>query len=604
MAVTSSKRVGRNSFSMRRTNDWVMSTDVPTDITVDICGTSFALHKFPLVSRSGRLRKLVAEARDSDLSRVEFNDIPGGPEGFEMAAKFCYGINFEITASNVAILRCVAEYLEMTDDFGQANLASRSEAFIEDVVTHSFGSSITVLHSCEKLLPMAEQLNIVNRCVQAAGAKASHEALSLAARPEYRNAKTPPQLDWWAEDLSILSLDFYQRVLAVMRSHGMPQENLWGSLMHYAQQALKGFNSTSSKSPGRSVTGLEHEQRMLVETIVGLLPPDKRSASCGFLFGLLRTSIILDTTVACRLELERRISLQLDEATLDDLLIPSFSFAADTLFDTDLVHRLLSSFLQHHLQDESKASQSSLAKVAKLMDSYLAEVAPDANLKVSKFIALAEVLPEHSRMVEDGLYRAVDIFLKAHPLLVEADRKRICKLMDPQRLSQEACSHAAQNERLPAHFIIQVLYFEQLRIKTALANYAIEMPKGDHGPTPIAAALRSSTAAANAAAAAAADANPQSALRRENKELKIELTRMKIRLSDLEKEQSPGVSRASEEKRLSSPTSSAASSPGSGRFFYTVSRRLGKLNPFGKSSLKPPATPELQKPRRRRHSIS
>lgn len=57
-------------------------------------------------------------------------------------------------------------------------------------------------------------------------------------------------------------------------------------------------------------------------------------------------------------------------------------------------------------------SQSAMMKVAKLVDSYLAEIAPDANLKLSKFIALAEILPDYARVVDDGLYRAVDIYLK------------------------------------------------------------------------------------------------------------------------------------------------------------------------------------------------
>jgi len=51
-------------------------------------------------------------------------------------------------------------------------------------------------------------------------------------------------------------------------------------------------------------------------------------------------------------------------------------------------------------------------KVAKLLDTYLAEIAPDANLTINKFILLAEILPEHARSVDDGLYRAVDVFLK------------------------------------------------------------------------------------------------------------------------------------------------------------------------------------------------
>lgn len=55
------------------------------------------------------------------------------------------------------------------------------------------------------------------------------------------------------------------------------------------------------------------------------------------------------------------------------------------------------------------------SKVAKLMDAYLAEVARDANLPLARFQNLAESLPQFSRATDDGLYRAVDTYLKACP---------------------------------------------------------------------------------------------------------------------------------------------------------------------------------------------
>lgn len=59
------------------------------------------------------------------------------------------------------------------------------------------------------------------------------------------------------------------------------------------------------------------------------------------------------------------------------------------------------------------------AKVAKLLDAYLAEVARDSKLPLSKFQSLAEALPEGSRLCDDGLYRAVDTFLKVTTLAKE-----------------------------------------------------------------------------------------------------------------------------------------------------------------------------------------
>jgi len=108
--------------------------------------------------------------------------------------------------------------------------------------------------------------------------------------------------------------------------------------------------------------------------------------------------------------------------------------------------------------------------VAKLIDGYLAEVAPDVNLKLSKFLSLAAAIPDYARAIDDGLYRAVDIYLKAHPHLAESEKEELCRVMDCQKLSLEACTHAAQNERLPLRVIVQVLFFEQLQLRSSIAG--------------------------------------------------------------------------------------------------------------------------------------
>jgi hypothetical protein len=111
-----------------------------------------------------------------------------------------------------------------------------------------------------------------------------------------------------------------------------------------------------------SATSSEHEQRILLETIVSLLPSEKNAVPCSFLFSLLRTAIILDTTVACRLDLETRIGMQLEQATLDDLLIPSFSYTGDTLFDVDIVQRIAVNFLQQDEGDDLQVSSPQTSK--------------------------------------------------------------------------------------------------------------------------------------------------------------------------------------------------------------------------------------------------
>lgn len=61
--------------------------------------------------------------------------------------------------------------------------------------------------------------------------------------------------------------------------------------------------------------------------------------------------------------------------------------------------------------------------------------------------------------------------LQAHPWLTDFEREQICRLMNCQKLSLEASTHAAQNERLPLRVIVQVLFFEQLRLRTSISGW-------------------------------------------------------------------------------------------------------------------------------------
>ncbi|XP_027336726.1 BTB/POZ domain-containing protein At5g48800 isoform X1 [Abrus precatorius] len=574
----------------QRYNEWIFR-DVPSDITIEVNGGTFSLHKFPLVSRSGRIRRLVAEHRDSDISRVELLNLPGGAECFELAAKFCYGINFEITSTNVAQLCCVSDYLAMTEDFSKDNLGSRAEEYLDCIVCKNLEMCVEVLQQCESLLPLADELKIVNRCIDAIASKACAEQIASSfSRLEYsssgrlhmsRQAKSDG--DWWIEDLSVLRIDIYQRVITAMKCRGVRPESIGASLVNYAQKELTKKSSLWNPSSQTKVdSNSTMHEKLVVETIISLLPVEKLAVPINFLFGLLRSAVMLDCTIASRLDLERRIGSQLDVATLDDILIPSFRHAGDTLFDVDTVHRILVNFCQQDDSEEDpedasvfesdsphSPSQTSLVKVSKLVDNYLAEIAPDANLKLSKFLVIAETLPSHARTVHDGLYRAIDIYLKAHQGLSDLDKKKLCKLIDFQKLSQEAGAHAAQNERLPLQSIVQVLYFEQLRLRNSLScSYG----EDDHKPM-----HQSWRISSGALSAAMSPRDNYASLRRENRELKLELARLRMRLNDLERE------------HVCMKRDMAKS--GSRKFMSSFSKKIGKLSLFGHSSSRGSSSP-------------
>ncbi|KAE8712234.1 BTB/POZ domain-containing protein [Hibiscus syriacus] len=513
--------------------------DVAGDITIAVDGESFLLHKFPLVSRSGKIRKMVANGKDYNVSKLELVNFPGGPQTFELAMKFCYGMNFEITTANAALLRCAAEYLEMTEDYRDENLIARTEVYLNEVVAHSLEKCVEVLCTCETLPPIAEELGITDRCVDAIAMNACKEQLvsglsGLDCDGESTELKSGC-LEWWIEDLSVLRIDYYHKVIIAMGRIGVRPDSIVESLMHYAQASLKGIGKCQILNPVRtkpiSATA-ENEQRTIVETIVSLLPEVKSSSiPLSFLFGMLRMGIMVEAKVACRLELESRIAFRLEIVSLDDLLIPSLS-AGDSLFDVDTVHRILINFLQQ-IEDEenedcggyeSDGGHGSLLKVGRLIDSYLAEIAPDPYLSLQKFIAMIEILPDYARVIDDGLYRAIDIYLKAHPMLSDHECKKLCRVIDCQKLSQEASNHAAQNERLPVQMAVRVLYFEQLRLKNALCTRS-----GD--------GLLSQKISSGVPSAAMSPRDNYASLRRENRELKLEISRMRVRLSELEKEQ-------------------------------------------------------------------
>ncbi|MED6120370.1 hypothetical protein PIB30_020386 [Stylosanthes scabra] len=492
----------------REGQTWVCSTGLPSDVTVEVGEISFFLHKFPLLSRSGLLKKLIEELSTDDGYGCTFqlHDIPGGAKAFELIAKFCYGLKIDITPLNVVSLRCAAEYLEMTENYGEANLVSLTEAFLNEVYS-TWPDSIKALETCEEVLPFAEDLHVVSRCIDSLALKACSDPSlfkwPVGGRKSQDNAtmsrisfeiKSQPLGDnWWYYDVSLLSLPLFKRLILAIVSKGMKPESVASCLIYYLRRFLPLMNRQSSfkdKSHATIATTSEADQRALLEEIVELLPNKRGVTSSKHLLRLLRTAMILRASPSCKENLEKRVGAQLDQAALVDLLIPNMGYSVETLYDVDCIHRILDHFMSIYLPASVAVSVAasplileegtlisaddpltSMTMVANLLDGYLAEVASDAHLSLSKFQALAVAVPDYSRQLDDGVYHAVDIYLKAHPWLTDSEREQLCRLMNCQKLSIEASTHAAQNERLPLRVIVQVLFFEQLRLRTSISGW-------------------------------------------------------------------------------------------------------------------------------------
>jgi hypothetical protein len=258
-----------------------------------------------------------------------------------------------------------------------------------------------------------------------------------------------------------LGIDLYWRTMIAVKSGGkMPSSLIGEALKIYAARWLPNISrernvnkQVASDSDSDSTNEITSKHRVLLESIVSLLPAEKGAVSCSFLLKLLKAANILNASSSSKMELARRVALQMEEATVRDLLIPSISYANSTVYDVDLVITILEQFMLQgqspptspprsklgferrrsrsaenivlafqESRRSSSASHSSKLKVAKLVDGYLQEIARDMNLPLSKFIALAEAIPDFSRLDHDDLYRAIDIYLKVklqiHSILV------------------------------------------------------------------------------------------------------------------------------------------------------------------------------------------
>ncbi|KAF8090367.1 hypothetical protein N665_0478s0027 [Sinapis alba] len=496
---------------------WFCTIGLSSDMEVEVDDMTYHLNKFLVMSKSRKLHQLITEQEESEKKRkrheqeegesytphISLENFPGGPEIFEMVVKICYGVKVNLSASTAVLLRCAAEELEMTEEYSPNNLISKTENFLSHSVFSNRQETLTALKACESVSSLAESIGITKQCIDSIAA-----APSLLGWPMNNiDSKKKQQNKSSKLDLTELSFPMFKRVVQAMKaakdlSLAVVVET---SLIRYAKKHVIGITSRSSTT----IIASENQQRELLETIVSYLPIHNSSATTTrSLFSLLRSAIILNTSGKCRTVLEKKIGSHLEKATLDDLLIPSYSYLDETLYDIDLVERLISHFLEN-----AAVSSPSLAVVGKLIDGVLCEIASDADLKPGRFYSLAVSLPDEARVYDDGLYRAIDIYLKSHPRILEAEREKICSvMMDFQKLSIEGCTHAAQNERLPLRAVVKVLFLEQLQLRTLVTE---EDGGGETAP---------------------GEAKVVEKVVRENQVLRLDMDAMRTRLYHLERE--------------------------------------------------------------------
>ncbi|WOL12994.1 BTB/POZ domain-containing protein [Canna indica] len=257
------------------------------------------------------------------------------------------------------------------------------------------------------------------------------------------------QSTWWFEDLVALNPDMIEKIVKNMVVQKANHVLISRFLMYYLKNA-----SSEKKKVAKVVTDL-------------LYSLDESSVSCKGLFGVLRILSSLKTSQCSQKaqnKLERMIGKKFDQATLDNLLVPTLS-GKDSLYDVNLVLR----FLKHFVSSSEVCESVTRLKLAGgLLDSYLAEVAPDSSLKPLKFLALVTSLPDEARDSYDSIYRAIDMYLEVHNQLSDEEKTEICSVINYEKLSSESFKHLAINTKFPSRTVIGALISQQRKLRSLL----------------------------------------------------------------------------------------------------------------------------------------
>ncbi|XP_062227118.1 BTB/POZ domain-containing protein At1g50280-like [Phragmites australis] len=471
------------------------------DLKVHINGHhTLHLHQSVMCSFSGRLRTMVKQEKKKTSRKealcIKFAEFPGGAEGFELVARFCYNNGrVPLCPSNLPLLHCAAVFLEMTEEVCACNLLSQAEAFVNGLYYWTWTDVLTAVKSCEPFATAVDASGLLQKLISALFSKITanpetptaaavgtpnRSSSSCSSSPDTvgfgrsSSTKTPESMkpcvgrEWWFDDMTSLSAPTIEKVMRVLGCYGIENKNLILTrfLLHYLRAATR-----------RPALCKEGTLAGLADTAVhGVALVGGTAFSCRGLFWVLRIVSAVGLSKECRHKLERLMGLMLDQATLDDLLI---SGDDGGVYDVNLVMRLVRVFVSS--EEEANAPSQRMRKVGRLIDKYLGEISPDHGLKVSKFLAVAESLPDSARDCYDGVYRALDIYLESHPALSLEERTTLCRCVNYEKLTLEACKDLAKNRRIPPGVAVQALASQQSKLQ--INKPAATAKEGRHDPS-------------------------------------------------------------------------------------------------------------------------
>ncbi|KAG2317420.1 hypothetical protein Bca4012_068320 [Brassica carinata] len=420
-----------------------------SDLQVDINGEeTIFLNKKIICKFSGTLRKLLGKSTYTSNGnlKVIFNDFPGGAECFELVTRFCYNNGqFTVVPSNVVLFHCAAKFMEVT------KVLEQTEKCMEEIRYWTWSEVLLGLKQCQELETSSDTDSLAAKLMDALVEKlclAIEPSLSSAASAcspspdsslfrfscdskstaSFKNGSS--RIPWWFDEVLVLNPGLFATFLKLMIARKF--DNLTISRFLFYYQKVK-FCSASC-----------NEKREILETTIDTLYVlDRSCVPYKNLFGVLRLALGLNINKSVMNKLELMIGHQLDQATLDNLLVPS-PLKSSHLYHVNLVLRFAKAFL-----NEAKRG-SQVKKVARLVDQYIAEVAPDPFLKPSKFLSLLTLIPDSARESHEDIYRAIDMYLEAHAGLTNGEKLNLIRTLSYEKLSAESRAHISRNTKFQA----------------------------------------------------------------------------------------------------------------------------------------------------------
>ncbi|KAH6780544.1 hypothetical protein C2S52_011781 [Perilla frutescens var. hirtella] len=444
------------------------------DLEVDVNGEEvFVVNKRVISAHSGRISRLVGKSKGvTRRLKVIFNDFPGGAANFELITRFCYNKGkVIINPLNIFNLNSAANFMEMNKMVSKMdNLCELTEKSLEEIRYWTWSELLAALKQCQELLPRASSLAMLDKCLDSligrvasscetspspsiSSSDSSGFRLSCDTRSTESLKNSSVRATWWFEDLVALDTVLIQMLVRLMVAKNFDNGIISRYLFYYQKS--------------RFASASVDEKIKIIETVVDLLDSlDVRCVSYKSLFGMLRVALNMNLSQCCRDKLESMIGSQLDQATLDNLLVPS-PVGTSCLYDVNVVLRFLKSFLGKGV---CCVPLSRLKKVSSLIDLFLAEVAPDPYLKPSKFLALIRALPDSARDSCDGVYYAVNLYLEVHSGLSEEQKMKVCSGLNYEKLSPQALDHLTRNGKFPSKSAVQAVASQQHKLKSLLQD--------------------------------------------------------------------------------------------------------------------------------------